>query len=37
MSDEVRSVPVVGDLIDAGQKASYAAHLGKLFGKKKEK
>ena len=35
VSDEVRSVPVVGDIVDAGQKASYLGHLGKLFGKKK--
>ena len=35
VSDEVRSVPVVGDLIDAGQKASYLGHLAKVFGKKK--
>ena len=35
VSDEVRSVPVVGDVIDAGQKASYLGHLGKLFRKKK--
>ena len=34
VSGEVRSVPVVGDLIDAGQKASYLGHLGKLFKKK---
>lgn len=37
ISDEVRGVPVLGDAIDLGQKASYAAHLGKLFGKKKKK
>ena len=37
VSDEVRGIPVVGDAIDIGQKASYAAHLGKLFGKKKRK
>ena len=36
-TDAVRSVPVVGDAIDIGQKASYVAHLGKLFGKKKKK
>ena len=35
-SDALRSVPVVGDAIDAGQKASYLGHLTKLF-KKKEK
>ncbi len=34
-SDEMRSIPVVGDAIDIGQKASYAAHIGKLFRKKK--
>lgn len=37
VSDEVRNIPVVGDAIDLSQKASYAAHLGKLFGKKKKK
>lgn len=37
MYDEVRDVPVVGDAIDIGQKVSYAAHLGKLFGGKKKK
>lgn len=36
-SDVVRDIPVVGDAIDIGQKASYAAHLGKLFGKRKKK
>ena len=36
-SDVVRDIPVVGDAIDIGQKASYAAHLGKLFKKKKDK
>lgn len=36
-SDVARGVPVVGDAIDIGQKASYAAHLGKLFGKRKKK
>lgn len=35
VSDKVRGVPVLGDAIDAGQKASYLGHLGKLFGKKK--
>ncbi len=29
--DEVRDIPVVGEAIDIGQKASYVAHLGKLF------
>lgn len=39
ITDAARGVPVVGDAIDIGQKAGYAAHLGKLFGgrKKKEK
>ena len=35
-SDAVRKIPGVGDAIDIGQKASYAAHLGKLFGNKKK-
>ena len=35
VSDEVRSVPVVGDIVDAGQKASHLGHLAKVFGKKK--
>ena len=33
--DEAQSVPILGDAMDIGQKASYAAHLGKLFKKKK--
>lgn len=33
--DAARSVPGLGDAIDIAKKASYAAHLGKLFGKKK--
>ena len=37
VSDVARSVPVLGDAIDAGQKASYLGHLGKLFGGKKKK
>ena len=36
-SDIARNVPVLGDAIDIGQKASYLGHLGKLFGKKKDK
>lgn len=36
-SDELRKVPVLGDALDIGQKASYAAHLGKLFGGRKKK
>ena len=35
--DEVRKVPGLGDAIDIGQKASYAVHLGKLFGGRKKK
>ena len=34
-SDVARNVPVLGDAIDIGQKASYLRHLGKIFGKKK--
>ncbi len=37
VSDQVRGVPVLGDAIDLGQKASYVAHLGKMFGKRKKK
>ena len=36
-SDIARDIPVVGDAIDIGQKASYLGHLGKLFGKRKDK
>lgn len=36
ISDDVRGIPVVGDAVDIGQKASYAAHLGKLFKKNKK-
>ena len=36
-SDTVRNVPVLGDVVDAGQKASYMAHLGKLFHSRKKK
>ncbi|MBR2709313.1 hypothetical protein IKE98_03245 [Candidatus Saccharibacteria bacterium] len=35
--DEARDIPVVGEAIDVAQKASYLAHLGKVFGKKKKK
>jgi hypothetical protein len=35
--DAARDVPILGDAINIGQKASYAAHLGKLFGKHKNK
>ncbi|MBO4813207.1 hypothetical protein J5491_03625 [Candidatus Saccharibacteria bacterium] len=34
--DEARDIPVVGEAIDVAQKASYLAHLGKVFGKKKK-
>lgn len=34
--DAARDIPVVGDAIDIGQKASYIKHLGKIFGKKKD-
>ena len=37
VSDAARKVPVLGDAIDIGQKASYLGHLGKLFGGKKKK
>ena len=37
VSDAARRVPVLGDAIDIGQKASYLGHLGKLFGGKKKK
>lgn len=37
VSDEARKVPILGDAIDIGQKASYASHLGKLFGSKRKK
>ena len=34
-SDTVRGIPVVGDLVDLGQKAGYLKHLGSLFRRKK--
>ena len=34
--DEVRKVPGVGNAIDVAEKASYGAHLAKLFGRKKK-
>ena len=34
--DEVRKVPGVGDAIDVAEKASYGAHLAKLFKRKKK-
>lgn len=36
-SDAVRNVPVLGDVVDAGQKTSYMAHLGNLFKSRKKK
>ena len=36
-ADFARGIPVLGDAIDIGQKAGYIGHLGKLFGKKKNK
>ena len=35
--DEVRKVPGLGNAIDISEKARYAMHLGKLFGKRKKK
>ena len=35
--DAARDIPVLGDAIDLGQKASYASHLTKLFKKRKDK
>lgn len=35
-ADIARGIPVLGDAIDIGQKASYIGHLGKLFGRKKK-
>ena len=32
--DAARDIPVVGDAINIGQKASYIKHLGKVFGRK---
>lgn len=34
--DEVRDIPVVGEAINIKEKASYLAHLGKVFGKGKK-
>jgi len=34
--DAARDVPVLGDTIDIAKKASYSAHLAKLFGRKKK-
>ena len=35
-SDTLRGIPGVGDAIDVAEKAGYAGHLAKLFGKKKK-
>ena len=37
VTDVVRKTPVIGDTMDIAEKAGYAAHLGKLFGKKRKK
>lgn len=37
LTDVVRKTPVLGDAMDIAEKAGYAAHLGKLFGKKRKK
>ena len=37
VTDAVRKTPVIGDAMDIAEKAGYAAHLGKLFGKKRKK
>ena len=37
LTDAVRKTPVIGDAMDIAEKAGYAAHLGKLFGKKRKK
>jgi len=34
--DEVQGIPVIGDAVDVAEKAGYAAHLAKLFKKKKK-
>ena len=36
ISDAARKVPVLGDAIDIGQKASYLGHIGSLFKRKKK-
>ena len=36
VTDAVRKTPVVGDVVDVAEKASYALHLSKLFGRKKK-
>ena len=37
VTDAVRKTPVIGDAMDIAEKAGYAAHLGKLFGRKRKK
>lgn len=37
ITDVARKMPVIGDAIDIGQKASYAMHIGKIFGSRKKK
>ena len=37
VTDVVRKTPVLGDAMDIAEKAGYAAHLGKLFRKKRKK
>ena len=37
VTDAVRKTLVIGDAMDIAEKAGYAAHLGKLFGKKRKK
>lgn len=37
VTDAVRKTPVVGEVVDVAEKASYVSHLGKLFGKRKKK
>lgn len=34
-TDKIRKTPIVGDVLDASEKASYASHLSKIFKKKK--
>ena len=37
VTDVVRKTPVLGDAMGIAEKVGYAAHLGKMFGKKKKK
>ena len=37
VTDAVRKTPVLGDVMDVAEKVGYVAHLGKLFGRKREK